>query len=93
MKHLWIVLALAIGAPALARDFLAIMNRPLEFEPGTRGHYSSSNYTLLGWVIEKQTGKSYGDALDEVILRPLGMRRTAYDAPEIGRPSGREGVA
>ncbi len=71
-----------LGEKVPKADFLAIMNRPLEFEPGSQGHYSSSNYTLLGWVIEKQTGKSYADALDSMILRPLGMQRTAYDAPD-----------
>ena len=71
-----------LGEKVAKADFLAIMNRPLEFEPGSQGHYSSSNYTLLGWVIEKQTGKSYGEALDSMILHPLGMQRTAYDAPD-----------
>jgi CubicO group peptidase (beta-lactamase class C family) len=71
-----------LGEKVPKADFLAIMNRPLEFEPGSQGHYSSSNYTLLGWVIEKQTGKTYGEALDSMILRPFGMQRTAYDAPD-----------
>ncbi|WP_035375079.1 serine hydrolase [Pseudoduganella violaceinigra] len=71
-----------LGEKVPKADFLAIMNRPLEFEPGTQGHYSSSNYTLLGWVIEQQTGKTYSEALDSMILRPLGMQRTAYDAPD-----------
>lgn len=72
-------------------DFLAIMNRPLEFEPGSRGHYSSSNYTLLGWVLEKQTGKPFGAALDQMILRPLGLARTSYDAPDRIIPRKAEG--
>lgn len=71
-----------LGEKVPKADFLAIMNRPLEFEPGTQAHYSSSNYTLLGWVIEKQTGKTYSEALDSMILRPLGMQRTAYEAPD-----------
>ncbi len=71
-----------LGEKVPKADFLAIMNRPLEFEPGSQGHYSSSNYTLLGWVIEKQTGKTYSEALDSMILHPLGMQRTAYDAPD-----------
>lgn len=71
-----------LGEKVPRADFLAIMNRPLEFEPGSQGHYSSSNYTLLGWVIEKLTGKSYGEALDTMILQPQGMQRTAYDAPD-----------
>jgi CubicO group peptidase (beta-lactamase class C family) len=71
-----------LGEKVPKADFLAIMNRPLEFEPGSQGHYSSSNYTLLGWVVEKQSGKPFGMALEEMILRPLGMRETAYDAPD-----------
>ncbi|WP_426338952.1 serine hydrolase [Pseudoduganella sp. S-14] len=71
-----------LGEKVPKADFLAIINRPLEFEPGSQGHYSSSNYTLLGWVIEKQTGKTYSEALDSMILHPAGMQRTAYDAPD-----------
>ena len=71
-----------LGEKVPRADFIAIMNRPLEFEPGSQGHYSSSSYTLLGWVIEKQTGMSYSEALDSMILRPAGMQRTAYDAPD-----------
>lgn len=71
-----------LGEKVPKADFLAIMNRPLEFEPGSQGHYSSSNYTLLGWVIEKQAGQPYGAALEDMILRPLGMARSAYDAPD-----------
>jgi len=70
-----------LGEKVPKADFLAIMNQPLEFEPGSQGHYSSSNYTLLGWVVEKQTGKTYSEALDSMILQPAGMQRTAYDAP------------
>ncbi|MTW13117.1 serine hydrolase [Pseudoduganella eburnea] len=71
-----------LGEKVPKADFIAIMNRPLEFEPGSQAHYSSSNYTLLGWVIEKQTGKTFSEALDSMVLRPLGMQRTAYDAPD-----------
>ena len=71
-----------LGEKVPKADFLAIMNRPLEFEPGSQAHYSSSNYTLLGWVIEKQTGKRYAEALDAMILQPAGLHDTAYDAPD-----------
>ncbi|MEJ7808126.1 MAG: serine hydrolase domain-containing protein, partial [Telluria sp.] len=63
-------------------DLLAIMNNPLEFAPGSNGRYSSSGYTLLGYAIEKITGKSFGQALDEMIVKPLAMTRSGYDAPE-----------
>jgi CubicO group peptidase (beta-lactamase class C family) len=80
-----------LGEKVPKADFLAIMNRPLEFEPGSQGHYSSSNYTLLGWVIEKQSGKTYSEALDRMILRPLGMQRTEYDAPDRIMPRNASG--
>src|SRR5262249_29570492 len=49
---------------------------PLDFPPGTKFHYSNSNYYLLGMVIEQVTGKSYYAALRERILTPLGMSGT-----------------
>src|SRR6267378_5020585 len=36
-------------------------DKPLEFEPGARYRYSNSNYNLLAFIIEKTSGKSYGD--------------------------------
>lgn len=71
-----------LGNSVPRADLLAIMNGPLEFTPGTVGHYNSSGYTLLGYAIEKVTGKRFGQALDEMILGPLGMTRSGYDAPE-----------
>lgn len=53
-------------------------DKPLEFEPGTRYAYSNSNYNVLAAVIEKVSGKSYGDFLEEAVFRPLGMRDTLH---------------
>jgi CubicO group peptidase (beta-lactamase class C family) len=55
-------------------------NRPLAFQPGARYGYSNSNYNLLAFIIEKASGKSYGDFLRENIFDPLGMKDTAHDA-------------
>ncbi|MEW6207059.1 MAG: serine hydrolase domain-containing protein [Acidobacteriota bacterium] len=55
-------------------------NRPLLFQPGARYSYSNSNYNLLAFIIEKVSGKSYGDFLRENIFDPLRMRDTAHDA-------------
>ncbi len=54
-------------------------NEPLEFEPGTRWHYTNSGYMLLGAILEKITGRRYADLVAEWIFRPLGMRDTRYD--------------
>ncbi len=60
-------------------DFLEIIkNEPLLFEPGTGQEYSNSGYVVLGGIIEKVTGKSYKENLEERFLKPLGMSNTHY---------------
>ena len=56
-------------------------DKPLDFEPGTKMHYSNSGYVLLGCIIEKVAGKSYGDFVAEKIFQPLGMNQSGYDHP------------
>ena len=57
------------------------------FAPGeSRAHYSDANFTLLGMVIEHVTGQSYGAAVSEQILQPLGLSSTyLFDAETIDR--------
>ena len=57
---------------ALSRDM------PLEFEPGTGYAYSDSGYILLGAIIERVTGRPYGEYMENALFRPLGMRNTWY---------------
>ena len=54
-------------------------NLPLDFEPGTKFKYSNSGYIVLGYIIEKVTGKSYEEVLKEKIFEPLGMKNSGYD--------------
>ena len=56
---------------------------PLEFTPGEKFKYSNSGYFLLGYIIEKISGKSYEDYLQEIILTPLKMTNTGYDHSEV----------
>jgi CubicO group peptidase (beta-lactamase class C family) len=51
----------------------------LEFKPGSTFSYSNSGYILLGYLIEKITGKPYEQVLQENILTPLKMYNTGYD--------------
>lgn len=53
----------------------------LEFEPGTKWAYNNSGYFLLGAIIEKVTGKTYAEAVQERIFDPLGMKASGYDLP------------
>jgi CubicO group peptidase (beta-lactamase class C family) len=55
-------------------------DKPLEFQPGEKWNYSNSGYVLLGYLIEKISGKSYADFVAENILKPLGMTDTGYDS-------------
>lgn len=60
---------------------------PLQFEPGEKYKYSNSGYYLLGLIIEKASGKSYGDFLSENIFAPLGMKNTKLNNPRLLTPN------
>lgn len=53
-------------------------NLPMRFAPGTKWEYSNSGYLLLGYIIEKITGKSYPEYLEENIFKPLGMANSFF---------------
>jgi CubicO group peptidase (beta-lactamase class C family) len=55
-------------------------DKPLEFEPGTKWNYSNSGYVLLGYLIEKISGQTYQQFLEQNILTPLGMKDSGYDS-------------
>jgi D-alanyl-D-alanine carboxypeptidase len=57
-------------------------NKPLDFAPGSNFSYNNFGYYIAGLVIEKVIGKSYEDALNELIFSPLGMNNTGLDRPE-----------
>jgi CubicO group peptidase (beta-lactamase class C family) len=41
-------------------------------------HYVSPNTDLLGWAIERASGRRYADLVSELLWRPLGASRSAY---------------
>jgi CubicO group peptidase (beta-lactamase class C family) len=47
--------------------------QPLQFKPGQRQSYSSTGYALLGVIMHRVTGQSWGDFLRDQIFQPLGM--------------------
>jgi len=55
---------------------------PLQFTPGEKFSYSNSGYFLLGYLIEKASGKSYETCLEENIFRPLKMSNSGFDRSE-----------
>ena len=57
-------------------------NKPMRFEPGERWAYNNSGYILLGAIIEKVSGRTYEQFLDEEIFKPLGMSHSYYGSAE-----------
>ena len=57
------------------------------FKPGKGYHYSDMNYMLLGFIIEKATGKSLAENIRSRILEPLDMENTYFEyyEPERGK--------
>lgn len=59
------------------------LSTDLQWEPGTRPGYSNSGFLALGLIIESITGRSYGDNVEQRILRPLGLASTSLDATPV----------
>ena len=53
-------------------------NQPMEFAPGTKWNYNNSGFFLLGYIIEKITGKTYAEYIQENFFTPLGMTCSCY---------------
>jgi CubicO group peptidase (beta-lactamase class C family) len=51
-------------------------NLQLESKPDTRFAYCNTNYAMLALIIEKLTGFKYGEAMQRMIFKPLGMDDT-----------------
>ena len=64
-------------------DFIRELKaHPLDFEPGSNYKYTNSGYSLLGYIIESASGKSYWEFLRERIFEPLKMNHTADRDPQ-----------
>ena len=63
----------AIAIEDLIKSF---KNDPYDFDPGAKEYYENSGYVLLGYIVEKVSGESYGAFLRERFFQPLGMTNT-----------------
>jgi CubicO group peptidase (beta-lactamase class C family) len=57
-------------------------------EPGTKWDYSNCGYDLLGLILERVTGKSFGELLRERLLDPLGMKDSGMDRNDLAQLGG-----
>ncbi|XVQ11374.1 serine hydrolase domain-containing protein [Spirillospora sp. CA-255316] len=54
------------------------------FKPGSQWHYSNTNYILAAMIIERVTGRSYGEEIHRRIVRPLHLRDTSVPGDDTG---------
>jgi CubicO group peptidase (beta-lactamase class C family) len=50
----------------------------LDFEPGAEYSYSNSGYQLAAEIVERVSGKKFGEFVGERIFRPLGMTKSSW---------------
>ncbi len=55
-------------------------------EPGAAARYSSTNYLILGYLLEQVTGIAFDQLLADSLLQPMGLVHTVHLAPEPGEP-------
>lgn len=51
----------------------------LDFPPRSRWSYSNTGYIILGRVVEKVSGETFGKFLERRILKPIGMTNTHFE--------------
>jgi CubicO group peptidase (beta-lactamase class C family) len=49
-----------------------------DFEPDAKAEYSNTNFVLLGYIIEKLTGKTYAEELKKRVISKIGLADTYY---------------
>jgi CubicO group peptidase (beta-lactamase class C family) len=73
--------ALNLAGPPEAHGIIRYMlGRKLNFDPGARYAYSNFGYCVLGRLIEKISGKPYGEFVRKSLLEPAGIKRMRLGA-------------
>ena len=66
-----------INPPKSSEEALErVLDLPANFEPGEKYEYSNTNYLLISELIEKVTGRSKFQYIEQEILLPLGLENT-----------------
>ncbi|MFD5591091.1 serine hydrolase domain-containing protein [Streptomyces griseorubiginosus] len=64
---------------------IAMAHKP-DFAPGTSWNYSNTNYVLAGMVIQKVTGRPYGEEIRHRIIDPLHLTATSVPGTRVTVP-------
>jgi CubicO group peptidase (beta-lactamase class C family) len=73
--------------PITIDEYVALISKlTLLRKPGAGASYSSFNYILLAAIIEKATGLTFAEALEERIMKPLNMVSSGYEEQSVIMP-------
>jgi CubicO group peptidase (beta-lactamase class C family) len=73
-----------VTSPIETADLInEIKNDTYDFNPGEKFLYNNSGYFILGYIIEKVTGRNYGDFLKTNFFDPLGMNNTGVHKSDL----------
>jgi len=67
---------------------MASVAHPLADDPGDSYLYSSTNFLVLGLLLEEVSGRRLGDLFRDIYFTPLGLRDTIHLAPSPAWPRG-----
>jgi CubicO group peptidase (beta-lactamase class C family) len=70
-----------LGSPSLQAFIDTMAKLPLLYQPGEKWVYSVS-VDIQGYLVQKLSGKTFPEFLQERIFTPLGMKDTAFLVPE-----------
>lgn len=77
-----VVSRLYSDSPVTTKEFSELMSRnELSFEPGSRFRYGAGA-DILGALIERASGMTFGEYLNDRFFTPLGMTDTGFYVPE-----------
>ncbi len=62
-----------------AQAYAAIRGMPLGWGVGQGRHYSDLGFMLLGYVVERVSGRSLDSFVDAELYEPLGLRSTTFN--------------
>ena len=69
-------------AYAKANDIEIVEYIELPYMPGSEAKYSSAEYIILSRIIEKATGREFGELVMERVVRPSKMKRSGFHYTE-----------
>lgn len=53
-------------------------HNPMKYKPGARFSYNNAGFIVLGLIVEKLTGMSFTDYVEQHIFQPCGMKDSGY---------------